>query len=60
VNTDPISPKKPLIMTAALLFGLTFAVVLALVRDVLDHTLRSAHDLQRDLGLKPLGSLVKF
>jgi uncharacterized protein involved in exopolysaccharide biosynthesis len=60
VNADPISPKKPLIMTVALLFGMAFAVVLALVRDVLDHTLRSAHDLQRHLGLKPLGSLAKF
>jgi tyrosine-protein kinase Etk/Wzc len=59
-NDDPISPNRLLIMVASVVFGFGFAVVLALVRNNLDHTLRSARDIQRELGLKSLGSLAKF
>ncbi len=57
VNDDPVSPKSRLAMAIAIVFGLFFGFVLALLRHTLDHTIRSSRDLEDHLGLKPLGSL---
>lgn len=53
VADDPVSPLKKLWVAAGLLFGLFLGVALALVRGLLDRTVRSSDEL-RDLVRTPV------
>lgn len=49
VPTDPIKPKKALIIGAALAMGLMFGAILALLLEVLDNTFKTTEDVESRL-----------
>jgi len=59
VPRDPASPNKKLIVTLAFFAALIFAVVVALLFETFDNTLKHAEDVDHKLGL-PLLGLVPF
>ncbi len=59
-NEEPVSPKPRLTMVLAVIFGLMFGVVWAIILDWLDHTIGSPRDVQRFLGVRTLGSLPRL
>jgi uncharacterized protein involved in exopolysaccharide biosynthesis len=56
-NEEPVSPRPRLTMILAVVFGLMFGIVWAIILDWLDHTISSPKDVQRFLGTRMLGSL---
>jgi succinoglycan biosynthesis transport protein ExoP len=46
VPKSPIKPKKPLIIAVALFMGLLVGVMLALLRELLDNTLKTSEDVE--------------
>jgi capsular exopolysaccharide synthesis family protein len=58
IPTDPVSPQPVRSALFALVLGLILAIVIALARDALDDTIRSAKDIDDlDLGAPILGAI---
>ncbi|MFA6003547.1 MAG: GNVR domain-containing protein, partial [Elusimicrobiota bacterium] len=55
----PIRPRKALALLFGLIGGLTLGILVALVLETLDQTVRTHHDVERRLGLPFLG-LIPF
>jgi capsular exopolysaccharide synthesis family protein len=55
---SPISPRPQLNLAVGLLLGLTVGVGVALLRDALDTSIKSASDVQEQLGLPTLGIIA--
>lgn len=53
----PVKPKKALNLAAALVLGLMGGVLLAFLMERLDNTIKTAEDVERELGLPVLGSI---
>lgn len=51
----PTKPRKPLVMMAALMMGLVLGAGMGLMRDWMDHRLRTAEDITASLSLPVLG-----
>lgn len=51
----PSKPKKPLVLTAALMLGLVLGTGLGVTRELIDHRFRNADEVTADLGLPVLG-----
>jgi len=51
----PSKPRKPLVLMTALMMGLVLGTGLGLMRDWMDHRLRSAEDITASLGMPVLG-----
>jgi capsular exopolysaccharide synthesis family protein len=51
----PTKPRKPLVLMASLMMGLVLGSGLGLMRDWMDHRLRSAEDITASLGMPVLG-----
>jgi len=56
VETTPISPRKRLIVVLAAFMGVVLALTWVFVWDYLDHTIRTATDIERYFNLRVLGS----
>ena len=54
-ETKPTSPKKSRVMAMALVLGLMLGLGLALVRDKMDHCLRSSEEIAAATGIPVLG-----
>ena len=59
-NEDIVFPQRRVVLSLATLLGLVLAVTWAFMMDYLDHSIRSARDVQRYLGLRLLSSLRKL
>jgi len=59
-NFIPLKPKKNLIITAAFIASLLLGVVLVLLLDILDSTIRSIEHVEKRLGLSLLGILPRI
>ena len=57
LKETPVSPKKRLIMMLAALVGAALAFTWAVTANYVDHSLRTAQDIDRYLGLRLIGSL---
>jgi len=56
----PAYPSYPLNLVLSAAFGLTAGMGLALMTDALDKTMHTPQDLNRMVGLQPLGVLPRF
>jgi succinoglycan biosynthesis transport protein ExoP len=54
VPSTPISPDRPLDITVGLLVGLILGVTLAFIRESLDRTIKTAEDIEREIGVPTL------
>ena len=59
-DDSPIKPKKILIISAAFIISLLFGIVLVLLLDMLDSTIRSIEHVEKRLGLSLLGVLPRI
>lgn len=59
-DDNPVAPKKRLIMMLSALLGAVLAFTWAVTANYLDHTVRTAQDVDRYLGLRLIGSLGKI
>ncbi|QIK65380.1 polysaccharide biosynthesis tyrosine autokinase [Nocardioides sp. HDW12B] len=57
INTSPVSPQKELWVAAGLLLGLALGVAVALLRGLLDRTVRTPEDLRERMGAPVLGRI---
>lgn len=55
--TRPVKPKKALNLAVAVVLGLMAGVFLTFLLERLDNTIKTAEDVERDLGLPVLGSI---
>lgn len=55
--TAPVKPKKALNLAVALVLGLIGGISLAFLLEHLDNTVKTAEDVERELGLPVLGSI---
>jgi len=60
VPTVPVRPDRKRIVAAAAFIGLFLGIGLALVRQLMDRTLRSPDDVSDKLNLTVLGSIIKL
>jgi succinoglycan biosynthesis transport protein ExoP len=51
---EPVSPNRPLILIAGLILSLALAAAVAMLREVLDTTIRSRDELLQLIGVAPL------
>lgn len=59
-NDEVVFPQKRLVMVLAAFLGMVLALTWALVLDYIDHTIRSAPDVTRYLGVRVLASFKKI
>ncbi len=60
VPDGPVFPKRIMTMVLAICLGLGLGVALAFVMDFLDHTVRTARDVESHCRLRLIGSLGRF
>lgn len=58
LNEDPVSPKTLLNLAAAALIGLLLGVALAVVRDLLDHTMKTFAEVEKVAGAPVMASVA--
>lgn len=58
LNTDPVSPQTLINVVAAGVIGLLIGLAVALVRDLLDHTLKSSADIEKVTGAPVMASVA--
>src|SRR5690606_37568679 len=58
-SDDAVSPRTVLYLAAAAVIGLILGMALALIRDLLDHTLKSSTEIEKVAGA-PIMSSVAF
>lgn len=56
-DDNPVSPKKKLIVIAALVFSVVISIVFSFILNFLDHSLRSGRELKSYCGIKLIGSI---
>ncbi|MYY52652.1 chain-length determining protein [Lactobacillus salivarius] len=57
VNTKPVSPNKKLYASIGLVTGLVLGIVIALIKELTDKTVKDSNFLTDDLGLTNIGSV---
>lgn len=57
VNTKPVSPRKKLYVLVGLVMGLIISVVIALIKELTDKTVKDSGFLTDELGLTNIGSV---
>lgn len=60
VPTAPYGPSKKKNMMTAAMIGFALAAGLIILMELLDHTFKKAEDIERQLGLNPLGIIPRF
>jgi hypothetical protein len=57
---EPVSPNRPLIAIAGLILSLALAAAVAMLREVLDSTIRSRDELLQLVGVAPLALIPRI
>lgn len=57
VSTEPVKPKRMLLLVLSMLAGLSIGVILAFVKEMLDDTIRDPEDVRNRIGEQLLGIL---
>jgi len=56
----PVKPKRKLIITVGLMFGLILGVVLAFIRNAYDNTIKDVEEIEEELGIPIAATIPKY